>query len=230
MSPAYVSSPAGNNPVQMLLRGEPGYAFGTKNNSLPTVLMQVTQVAITSNVATVNVTVREGNIPVIGSGAGPVTITGTSSNGGVFNVTNVALTNVNINAATGVGTITFALVNANISPTADSGQAYVTVVAVGDVFATGSSQSFACQEVPEGDTNEMTVTWSTVISGAPATAVVNLQAAINDVDSEYQTLDTSNSTTGEVRFYTGIRFRFFRLNISTASGGTSPTIVGKILV
>src|SRR5260370_33326885 len=120
--------------------------------------MQVTKVAITSNVATVNVTVREGNIPVAGgagSGFGGVTIQGTSQAGGAFNVTNATLTNVTIGKTTGIGTITFALTHADVAAIADAGQAYVSPDSIGEALATGSSQAFAIQEIGADDDNQL---------------------------------------------------------------------------
>ena len=228
--PPYINNPSGNNPVTMLFRGTPGYAYGSFNKLQQDTLMQVTNVALTGNVATVTVLVREGNIPIVGGNFGGITITGTTTAGGIFNVVKAAMTGVTINALTGVGTITFALTHANVASTPDAGQAYVRVVATGEALATGSSQAFAIQEVPVGDDNQMTITWSTIIGGAPATVTVNLQASVNDVDSEYATLDSSTNTTGETRTISAVRFRFLRLNVSAATGGTNPTIQGKILV
>lgn len=225
--PVYVNNPSGNNPVQMLLRGVPGYAIGSRNANQPTTLFQITQVALTSNVATITGLIREGFIPIIGS---LITIRGTATGGGTFNVTNVAIASVTIDKITGIGTITFALVSANVGAVADAGQAYVPAPETAEALVNESSQAFAIQEAGAGDDNQLVVTWSTEFPSAPGAVTVNLQGAINNSDAEYTTIDTSTAVGGETRWYTGTRFRFVRLNIAGASGGSSPTMVGKILV
>jgi hypothetical protein len=222
--PPYITNPSGNNPVPMLLRGVPGYAFGSKAATQQNTLLQVTAVARSGGTATLTVTMREGNIPAVGS---LLTTTGLATS--AFNVTNQALTAVSITASTGQGTVQFALAGTTTT-TPDAGQGYVGVPEVSETLANGTSQAFAVQEVPVGDTNGLTVTWTTVIAGAPATVTMTLQAAIDNIDSQYASLDSSTNTSGETRFITLTRFRFFRIVASNVTGGTVPTVIAKILV
>jgi hypothetical protein len=224
--PSYQNNPSGNNPVQMLLRGVPGYAFGSWDADQSTTLMQVTSVAKTGGTATVGVTMREGDIPIVGN---LITVRGVATDNS-FNVTNASLTNVTIDATTGKGTVQYAVTGGVVVTTPDAGQAYVPVQEVGEAVANGSSQAFAVQEVPAGDDNQMTVTWSTFFPSNPAAVTVNLQGSLFDIDAQYATLDSSTSVSGETRTISDIRFRFLRFNITGASGGSSPTIVGKLLV
>src|SRR5581483_11501297 len=106
--PKYSSSPF--NSVQSALPGRPAYVFGGYADNVAPTRMLVTNVALTSNVATLNVTVVEGNVPTVGSF---ITVQGTQQASGAFNVTNIALTGVTLNSA-GVGTVTFALTHANV--------------------------------------------------------------------------------------------------------------------
>ena len=224
--PPYNPSPG--SPPLLLQPSVNGYAYGSFSSNSPTVLMQVTGVSISSNVATVNVTMREGYIPAIGS---LVTISGTSSNGGVFNVSGVALTGVSINSTTGIGTITFGLINANISQTPDSGKALVAVPEVPEPLTNSTSQAFAIPEnSPAQNENGITVTWSTAYPSAPSAVSMQLQASITNVDSQFQTLDTSTNTSGDLRVITLTRFRFIRMKATGVSGGSSPTVIGKICI
>jgi hypothetical protein len=222
--PPYIATPAGNSPVPMLLRGVPGYAFGSFARTQQNTLLQVTAVARTGGTATLTVTVREGNIPAVGS---LLTTTGLATS--AFNVTNQALTAVSITASTGQGTIQFSLAGTT-STTPDAGQGYVPVPEVGETLANGTSQAFAVQEVPEGDDNGLTITWATAYPSAPSTVTMALQGAIDNIDSQYATLDSSTNASGETRYITLTRFRFLRVVASNVTGGTLPTSVVKILV
>ncbi len=223
--PPYDASPAPPTSPLLLIPGVPGYAFGSKNANASTTLLQITKVAITGNVATVTVLVREGNIPTT---AGLITITGTQTLASLFNVTNVAITGVTINATTGIGTITFALVHADVAQTVDAGQGYVPVPQIGEALVNGSSQAFALPNLTGHNDNGLTITWRTAFPSAPAAVTMTLQAAEEDKDSEYQTLDTSTSTSGDLRLITLTRFRFVRVTASGVSGGSNPTSVVTI--
>jgi len=223
--PSYNASPVAA-PLQLLLPNVPAYAFGSKAAG-PTCLLQITKVSLTGNVATVTVLVREGNIP---STAGLITITGTATNSGIFNVTNKAITGVSIAAATGIGTITFALVHADVVEIADAGQGLVPVPEIGEALANGSSAAFAVPESSGHDTNELTITWSTFYPSAPGAVTMTLQAAMIDLDAQYQTLDSSTATTSDLRSITLTRFRFLRVTASGVSGGTNPTSIVKICI
>ena len=87
------------------------------------------------------------------------------------------------------------------------------------------------------------VRWQTVFGTAPTAVSIALQAAINDVDAEYQTIDTTTATTGEGRSIpnnpsgagapvnpaTGtVQARFLRAKVISSTGGSGLTV--KILV
>jgi hypothetical protein len=55
-----------------------------------------------------------------------------------------------------------------------------------------------------------------------------LQGAINDVDAEYQLIDTSTQTAGEARTVANVQARFLRVRFVSSTGGTGLT--AKILV
>ena len=225
MPPYVQATAASNTPVKLLQPGVIGYAFGSFNDKFPTTVMGVTNVALTGNVAVVSVKVREGLIPSVGS---LITITGTTTAGGAFNVTNVAIATVSIDAVLGTGTISFALVHADVGSAQDTGTATVPVPEVGDALVVGASQQFAVQYEAGMNDNAKTIKWSTFYPSAPSGVTMQLQAADVDIDAQYFTIDSSNTTAGEIRTLNLRNYRFLRANCSAVSGGSSPTAVVRI--
>lgn len=227
---AYNSAP--NAPIAALVAGKPSYSYGSFNTRVPNTQMSVSKVAITSNVATLTVQVLTGEIPAVGS---LVSVTGTQTNSSIFNVSNVALTGVTIDAVTGAGTITFALTHADVSTTTDNGTAIVKTPEVAVALANGSGTQFAIQHNSAVPQNGRTVAAVVSLPSLPTTATVTLQGAIADQDSEYADIFTVASVTGGVM--TGgsgsvsiVNYNFVRLHVASVTGGSSPTIVGKILI
>jgi len=72
-----------------------------------------------------------------------------------------------------------------------------------------------------------TVRWQTIFGTAPSAINIVLQGAAADVDTEYSTVDTSTTTAGEARTVAGVRARFLRVKLVSATGGASLT--AKIL-
>src|SRR5262249_55521296 len=104
-------------------------------------------------------------------------------------------------------------------------------VETGDTLASNTKYlQFSVPQPVNYPVSGRTVTWSTVISGGPSPATVNLEGSLVDIDSQYATLDTSTSTTGETRYLTDVDLPFLRITSGTITGGTSPTLVAKILV
>ena len=187
--------------------------------------------ALASDVATLTVNINDGNIPAVGS---LVSVSGTTTGAGEFNVSNVALTGVTLDE-TGAGTVTFALVEADVAPTPDGGIAIVPQPEVGETLVNGASVAVG---LPYGVINcntETTQSVTAIVSfpSLPTTATISLQGAIVDKDSDYQTLGTVATVAGGTQTaaflnYIG-KFNFYRLLAASVTGGT-PTIVGKILI
>lgn len=70
-------------------------------------------------------------------------------------------------------------------------------------------------------------TWEIVVTGAPATVSITLQGSIDGTN--WYTLDTSTTTTSEMRHVVNKPVRFIRANLGTLTGGTSPTVTVRIL-
>lgn len=73
-----------------------------------------------------------------------------------------------------------------------------------------------------------TITWETTIAGGPSGATINLQGAMRDVDAEYVTVDSSTSTTGEVKQTSIQMFEYWRILVGTITGGSNNTIIAKM--
>jgi hypothetical protein len=72
------------------------------------------------------------------------------------------------------------------------------------------------------------VRWQTIFGTAPSAVSIVLQAAMADVDAEYQTIDTAALATGEARTVAGVQAKFLRIRFVSSTGGTGLT--AKILV
>lgn len=218
-----------NPPTPELLQpGIPAYAFGSKNPLLPTVRMQITNVALTSNVVTLTVQMLEGNIPAAGS---LITVTGTSAGSGGANTANtpVALSSVSINATTGIGTVTYAKTATNIVSVADAGQATVEVPEVAQALSGATKSAAFAVQAAKGQGRG--ISWEYSCPSAPSSTSIQLEGAISDEDAEYAIIGTAlTSNSGGQAFATApIDVNFVRLNASTFSGGSTPSIIGKIL-
>jgi len=227
--PSYIVSELDAH-VPVLSPGVPGYSTGSYNDRVPPTRMQVTSVAIAGDVATLGVTILEGYIPVVGA---LISVRGTQTptSGGApnFNVSNIALTAVSINAITGVGTVSFALTASNISTTPDSGEAMVPQPEVGEALvSTTTGLQFGLQSVMGLPNNGRDVSWSTETPSAPSSYTAHLQGSEFDVDAQYVDLDTM--TAPGTQIVNGVRANFLRIKWTSVSGGTNPTGIGKILV
>jgi hypothetical protein len=73
-----------------------------------------------------------------------------------------------------------------------------------------------------------TVRWQTIFGTAPTAVSLVLQGAMADVDTEYQTIDTTTNTAGEARQVTGVQAKFLRIKFNSSTGGSGLT--AKFLV
>jgi|SRR5271170_3199849 len=240
----------GNHKVAALVQGFPTYLFGGWGPSNPAggglivapTRFLITQVQAALTVATITGAVIEGNIPTVpaaGQPASLISVRQTQSNGGLFNVSGVAITAVSINPATGVGTISFTYTGTTFGPDNSALAAGIAVINVPETAeAIVAGASIPCT-MPVQDPKTDSARTVSVVCGFPTlpTAVsVALQWAILDIDSEYENFGTTNVATvagSAITVGPGQQFalnqaRFYRLNISGLTG--SGTITGKALV
>jgi len=233
--PAYQTTPFKPTP-KVLVVGRPSYLWGSYNDRVPPTALIVTAVAAASNVATVYVKVKEGNIPVVSGFAAPtITIVGTTSNSGDFNVTEKTISSVSIDTVTGVGTIAFALTTSDLSKTADGGQAISEQPEVPEALANGASIAVAAPMASSAGANGRTLTAQVSFPSIPTTCTgVTLQGSNVDRDSEYQDIGTAiasvatGTVTGGNAVFQNQAYRFYRFKIAGVAGGTSPSILATL--
>lgn len=227
--PSYDKS--GSHVVKALVQGVPNYLFGSWPMTVAPTRFLITQVQAALTVATITGSIIEGNVPTVGS---LITVKGVQSNGGLFNVTAVAISAVSINASTGVGTISYTYTGTTFGPDnspAAAGLATVPQPEVGETLVAGASIPCTLPVQDPKTDSARTITVAISFPTAPTTVTVDLQAAIFDIDSEYTKQGTSivsATNVGNVAQFTLNTARFYRFNTSALTG--SGTIVGKILV
>ncbi len=79
--------------------------------------------------------------------------------------------------------------------------------------------------LPDGGTS---VRWQTIFGTAPTAVSIALQGAMADIDSEYQTIDSTTNTAGEARTVTAVQAKFLRIKFTSSTGGSGLT--AKLLV
>lgn len=225
--PAYQNNPFST--ARFLQKGVAEYLFGSYNYHQANTRMLVSNVALTTNVATLTVQIVEGEIPIVGA---LVSVQQTASTAGLFNVNRAPITGVTINATTGAGTITFALTHANVGSTANTGSAIAEVPEVGEAIVAQASVPCVVA-APEGD-SQFTVPVSVTFSTLPTAVTVSLQMAIRDNDAEYTTLGNvavvagSNYNQGPIGAFTLQRGYFYRFINSGLTLGSGAGQVAKI--
>jgi hypothetical protein len=217
---------------EVAIPGKPAYFFGSLDTHQQDTRINVTNVALTSNVATITGTILAGNIPLVGA---LISIQGSTSTSGLFNVSAVPLTAVSVNASTGAGTFSFALTNANVTSAADSGTAKVVVPEIAEACANGTSVAIYVPSNELRDLGQKSITVASTFPSAPVAATVTLYSAINNDPTgvEWTSMGVvggpGSSAPGPLNTLTVPAGRFFRVVVSGVSGGTSPTMIVKMV-
>lgn len=204
--------------VKLLYAGVAEWLRGSWPQGKSPTKMYVTSVAIAADVATLGVTVFEGDIPAVGS---LISVQGTQTSGGEFNVSNVALTNVTI-ASTGIGTVSFALADANVATTADAGLAIVPQPVQMEAIADSASVPVAMSNNSFGGDLDRTVTVQAIFGTVPTAATVVLQGSMFDSDADYVTVGTIATVAGSAVTANGLtvvaNWLFYRALTSGLNG------------
>lgn len=74
------------------------------------------------------------------------------------------------------------------------------------------------------------VRWQTLFATAPGAISLELQAAMNDVDAEYKSIDTSTQVNGEAKTVTGVNANFLRVKVISSTVSSGAGFTAKILV
>ena len=231
--PAYQTTPFKASPV-LLTPGTPSYLWGSYNDKTsPTFGYVISDSAFTTT-GTVTFRIVSGNVPIVGA---LISVVGTANAGGNFNVTNATILTVVCTDA-GICTVTYAITSSSVAVgTADSGEVIVPQPEIAEALTAGNSAPVV---VPYNNvTANLNQALTVVVSfpSLPSSVVINLQQAVQDMDSEYQNCGLVATVSGGAVTAAGSQItvdptlgRFFRLNNGTVTGGTLPTIIGKILL
>jgi hypothetical protein len=190
---AYVTNPVGKV-VPLLQPNVPSFAWGSR---LPGTdcKMLITSDSVSANVVTLTVTIIKGNIPAVGDLI--FTYGTTNSAGGLNQTTGIAIASVNINAGTGIGTITFPLTIANQGSTPDVGYAISVPGITTETPTPGNGGASASQQfalMSEIGKNGTPFSVDGKFAGAPGAFEIDVQVASIDLDSYYQTIQNGNMT------------------------------------
>jgi hypothetical protein len=216
--PSYNNAPPEKS--VLIEQGWPVYLFGSRQSVDGQYF--VTSVAITSNVATIGVTGWSGPLPVVG---GAVSIVGTQTNSNLFNVTNKTIASVSIDE-TGTGTLTFALVHANVATTTDVGTLYVRAAPVGEAITSAGASSIAGSVGNAVGRNANWLSASVYFPSAPSAATVTLQGSNTNNDADFVDIATITLTSFRGGAEVETNYEFVRFNVSGVTG--TGTIVGSI--
>ena len=235
--PAYIASPF-RPPVKLLVPGLPSYLWGSWASNIAPTIGNVLSDSGNGSTANVKVQITSGNIPIVSSLSIPlITVIGTSNNGGAFNTTNTILSAVSAAAVPDEGIFTLSYASsATGSSTPDSGIVQIPQPEVAEALAAGASDPVA---MPYNNlTANMNQALTAVISfpSLPTSVIIYLQQAVQNYDSEFQTVATvATVSTGAVQGSPEVTIdptlgRFFRFLNGTVVGGTSPSIIAKLLL
>lgn len=211
--------------TSLLTPGTPGYSFGSFNDRVPATRFNIQKVAIASNVATIIAQFWEGVVPAVGA---LITTKGCVA---IPNVTAAAI--ASISTTDGIlYTITYPDSHANVSQVADGGFAFVPQQEVA-VALTGDEQFgtvFAVQPSPNG----FGISWAYDCPSAPDSLGIQLEGCL-DLGNDDQWVLIGTAQTGTDGYVTvpasgPVLVNFVRVHVTASDGGTSPTVVAKILV
>lgn len=243
--PTYVAPFTYNaNAGKVAISGTPAYFYGSLNQDQQDMLAQVTSVACTSNVATIGITIQQGNVPAIGN---LLTVQGTANASGAYNVSGVAIASVTaVDAAAGTYTLTYACTTADLATAAAAGKAIVPVQEVAEAVAANTSVAIYVPSQEPKDYGVRSITVAVTFPTIQATtgaAIVKIYTAITNngslpgaTGSEWTVMETtgiigtlaagSATVSGLITLKTPAG-RWFCLQ-TTAVTGTN-TIIAKML-
>lgn len=203
--PLYLNSAFGppyKKTLQMQYGVVPIYLFGARDSQQTPLQFAVSKVALTSNVATLTVQLVGGGggnplaTPVVPQVGQFLSVQGTQTNAGAFNVALAQVTATTVSAATGAGTISFALAHADVAQTNDVGLLVCAPYETPDLVSSAVASIPVAQKfTPDDSDNSRCLFAEGYWTGTmPSAASVVLQVANVDMDSRYQTVQNAYGT------------------------------------
>jgi len=229
---------------RVAISGTPIYFYGSLNQDQQDMLAQVTSVACASNVATIGITIQQGNVPIVGN---LLWVQGTANASGAYNVSGVAIASVTaVDATQGTYTLTYACTTADLSTAAAAGKAVVPVQEVAEAVAANTSVAIyvPSQEPKDLGARSITVAVSfPTIQATTGAATVKLYTAINnngslpgDAGSEWTLMGTTGivgtlaagaATVSGLTTFTTPAGRWFCLQTTSVTGTNK--VIAKML-
>lgn len=237
----YITSPFKPSPI-LSVAGIPEFLFGSYNERVgPTQGIVKFVKTNGTTIATVKIQILSGNIPVSGS---LITVVG-SANSSNFDVTNVAISNVTkipdpvTGEDTGLYSLTYTI-SSTATPlayTADAAQFIIPQPEVGEALSSDiASVPLALPFIPSLNSQEHVVAAVVTFPSIPTSVTVTLQQAVFDINAEYADIATiavvaggSQTTGGGPIMVDPVMGRFLRFKAGTVVGGSSPTIIAKLI-
>jgi len=233
--PAWTNDP--NTPINSLIPGVPAYSAGSRPNT-PRGKFLITQTAVAANVVTLTGALVEGNTPSIGD---LIYVYKTTRGAGALNTTvAIAISAVSINALTGVGTISYPVTTGNLGTASDPGYAFIDSAEVAEASVPNQGYTAFAIPRPTSDIQDRSMTITVSYPSAPAAILFSLQGAPRNVDTEYIDLiknetaagtysDSGASGSSSTQLWPGA-WNFARYKDKGSSGGSSPTVIAKLLL
>jgi hypothetical protein len=214
--------------------GIPAYFWGTWNDKTAPTSGNILSDSGNGSTSTITIKIVGGNIPVAGA---LFTSIGTANAAGAYNFTNAPILSVSspANPDEGVYTITVAGTGSSANA-ADSGQFLIPQPEIGEPLVAGASAPLVQMYNIMSANLSQAVTVVASFPSLPTSVILYLQQALQDLDSEYQTVATiATVSTGAVQGSPQISVdptlgRFFRVLNGTVIGGTLPTVICKIMI
>lgn len=227
--PSYITQPASFVNRPLLVPGRPHYVFGGYTSTVSPTLAYVTNVSAVGNTATVTLALLAGAIPTTSQLITVQRCSNSNFNAVGATVTAVSGFNTGDNS---IGTVSYTLVGiGGVVSAAATGDAVLPVAETSDAAVNGASQQVT---VPFNDPRidqARTITAQCSFPSLPTTATVTLQGS--DDDSTYFDIQAVGSVVagvlvGGLLSVQNLSYRFYRLNLTNVTGGSSPKIIGKI--
>lgn len=233
--PAYIASPFKPTP-KLLVPGIPSYLWGNFATDVSPTSGFVLSDSGNGTTSSVTVKIQAGNIPVVSATSAPlISIVGTANAAGAYNATNAPIVSVSAPQVPDQGVYTFTFLGAGTSAVApDAGLFIAPQPETSEVLVAASSMPVLVAYGNLGANLNQGMTAVVSFPTLPTAALVVLQQALVDQDSEYATVATVATVAGGA-ITVGPQItvdptlgRFFRFNTSGITG--SGTLIAKLMI
>jgi hypothetical protein len=234
--PAYILSPFKSTPNAMT-PGMPSYLWGGFNDKTGPTVGIVLSDSGNGTTSTVVIKILGGNIPIVSALSVPlITIVGSTNASGAYNTTNAQILSISAAASPDEGVYTVTFAGTGVSTSAqDTGQFLIPQPEVAEVLVAGASAPVVMPyNIINANMNQALTAVIGFVGTLPTSAVINLQQAVQDLNSEYQnvavaaTVAGSAITVGPQITVDPTLGRFFRFNTTGLTG--TGAVVAKLLL